>query len=195
MKKFFVCAVVAVVIALHSAALADEPRPFAHPDRIHYDGHCLTIDGKDVFLFSGSFHYFRCPKELWPERFQTIKNAGFNCVETYAAWNWSEREMPASVEDLSKIDVHDLDDWLTMAEQFGFYVIVRPGPYICAEWDGGGYPQWLVAEKLGLVAQRRSGLPRLEQALVRRRPPRRRQAPDHAQAARSAGRGPGANRE
>ena len=157
MKKFFVCAVVAVVIALHSAALADEPRPFAHPDRIHYDGHCLTIDGKDVFLFSGSFHYFRCPKELWPERFQTIKNAGFNCVETYAAWNWSEREMPASVEDLSKIDVHDLDDWLTMAEQFGFYVIVRPGPYICAEWDGGGYPQWLVAEKMPATPLRSSG--------------------------------------
>jgi hypothetical protein len=59
-----------------------EPRVFSHPDRIHYDSQCLTIDGKDTMIFSGAFHYFRCPKELWPERFQKIKDAGLNCVET-----------------------------------------------------------------------------------------------------------------
>ncbi len=140
------CSLLAVALSIN-VAKADVPRPFSHPDRIHYDGHCLTIDGKYTFIYSGAFHYFRCPKELWPERFQKIKDAGFNCVETYAAWNWSEREMPASLDDFSKVDVSDLDAWLAMAEQYGFYVIVRPGPYICAEWDGGGYPQWLVALK------------------------------------------------
>jgi len=135
------------VICLSAVALADEPRPFAQPDRIHYDRQCLTIDGQDVFIYSGAFHYFRCPKELWRDRFQKIKAAGFNCVETYAAWNWSEREMPAATNDFSKVNVSDLDEWLTMAEEFGLYAIVRPGPYICAEWDGGGYPQWLVALK------------------------------------------------
>lgn len=123
------------------------PRPFAHPDRIHYDGDCLTIDGKDTFIYSGAFHYFRCPKPLWRERFQKIHDAGFNAVETYVAWNWSERQMPAGLDDYSKVDLADLDDWLTMAEQFGFYVIVRPGPYICAEWDTGGFPQWLLTKK------------------------------------------------
>jgi hypothetical protein len=141
-----ICPFLAVVVCFN-AALADTPRPFSHPDRIRYDSHCLIIDGKDTFIYSGSFHYFRCPKELWSERFQKIKDAGFNCVETYAPWNWSERETPASLDDFSKVDVRDLDDWLTMAEKFGFYVIIRPGPYICAEWDGGGYPQWLVALK------------------------------------------------
>jgi hypothetical protein len=124
---------------------ADEPRPFSHPDIIHYDSHCLTINGKDIFIYSGAFHYFRCPKELWPDRFQKIKDAGFNCVETYAPWNWSERSAPASLNDFSKVDLRDLDDWMTMAEKYGFYIIIRPGPYICAEWDGGGYPQWLAA--------------------------------------------------
>ncbi len=119
---------------------------FSHPDRIKYDGSCFQIDGKDTFIFSGAFHYFRCPKELWRERFKAIKDAGFNAVETYVAWNWHEREKPAGLEDNSKIDLKDLDDWLTMAEkEFGLYTIVRPGPYICAEWATGGYPNWLLA--------------------------------------------------
>lgn len=132
---------------LFSRVSAQPARPFLHPDRIRYDSQCLTIDGQDVFIYSGAFHYFRCPKELWPDRFQKIKDAGFNTVETYVPWNWCERQMPAGVNDFSKVDLKDFDDWLTMAEQFGFYIIVRPGPYICAEWDTGGYPQWLLTKK------------------------------------------------
>ncbi|HEX4052683.1 MAG TPA: beta-galactosidase [Tepidisphaeraceae bacterium] len=120
----------------------------AAQDRIRYDNQCFIINGKDTFLYSGSFHYFRCPKPLWAARFQKMKEAGLNCVETYVAWNWHERQPPASLDDFSKIDMTDLTDWLDMAiNQFGFYVILRPGPYICAEWDGGGYPQWLVTKK------------------------------------------------
>jgi hypothetical protein len=126
---------------------ADSARPFLHPDRIRYDNQCLTIDGRDVFIYSGAFHYFRCPKELWRDRFQKIKEAGFNCVETYVAWNASEPQMPSGLDDFSKVDLVDLDDWLSLAQEFGFYVIVRPGPYICAEWDTGGYPQWLLAKQ------------------------------------------------
>ena len=123
------------------------PRQFAHPDRIHYDNQCLTIDGKDMFIYSGSFHYFRCPRELWPDRFQKIKDAGFNTVETYVAWNWSEPQMPADTNDFSKVNLADLDAWLTMAESYGFYIIVRPGPFICAEWATGGFPEWLLTKK------------------------------------------------
>jgi hypothetical protein len=115
--------------------------------RLGYGSQRLTIDGKDIFIYSGAFHYFRCPKELWPDRFQKIKDAGFNAVETYAAWNWSEQQMPAGTNDFSKVDLKDLDDWLTMAEHYGFYIIVRPGPYICAEWATGGFPQWLLTKK------------------------------------------------
>jgi hypothetical protein len=130
-----------------AAAQSQAARSFPHPDRIRYDRQCLTIDGKDVFIYSGAFHYFRCPKELWSDRFQKIKEAGFNTVETYVPWNWCERQMPAGTDDFCKVDLQDFDDWLTMAEHFGFYVIVRPGPYICAEWATGGFPEWLLTKK------------------------------------------------
>ena len=135
-------------LLLAGSMRAAAPRPFLSPDRIRYDAQCLTIDGKDAFIYSGSFHYFRCPKELWRDRFQKIKEAGFNTVETYTPWNWHEREMPKSPDDFSQItSLKDLDDWLTLAEDFGLNVIVRPGPYICAEWDNGGFPLWLSALK------------------------------------------------
>jgi Glycosyl hydrolases family 35/Beta-galactosidase jelly roll domain len=133
-------------LSLHAADIPSA-RPFARPDRIRYDSQCLTIDGKDVFIYSGAFHFFRCPKELWPDRFQKIKEAGFNTVETYVPWDWCEREMPAGTNDFSKVDMKDFNDWLDMAEHFGFYIIVRPGPYICSEWSTGGFPQWLLTKK------------------------------------------------
>ena len=120
---------------------------FIHPDRIRYDRQCIQIEGKDIFLFSAAFHYFRVPQPLWPDRFRKLKEGGFNCVETYIPWNWHERKMPRSPQDESCLDMRELDDFLKMAEDFGLYVIVRPGPYICAEWSGGGFPQWIMQKK------------------------------------------------
>jgi len=146
MKIKFAAALFLCLAWLGSAA-AQTARPFLHPDRIHYDSHCLTIDGHDVFIYSGAFHYFRCPKELWADRFQKIKEAGFNAVETYVAWNQCEPGMPSGTNDFSHVNLRDLDDWLAMAEAHGFYIIVRPGPYICAEWATGGFPEWLVTKR------------------------------------------------
>ena len=127
---------------------SSETNRFPHPDRIRYDGQCLTIDGKDTFIYSGSFHYTRCPQPLWRDRFRKIKEAGFNAVETYVPWNWYERDRPGGLDDLSRFDFSDLKAWLKMAhEEFGLYTIIRPGPYICAEWDGGGFPRWLLTLK------------------------------------------------
>ena len=142
----FLAGIVALLTASTIYAATAEPQ-FAKPDRIRYDSHCLTIDGKDTLIFSGAFHYFRCPKELWRDRFAKIKDAGFNTVETYVAWNAHEIEMPASPGDFSKVDLRDVEDWLKMAEEAGLYVIIRPGPYICAEWDRGGLPAWLVNKR------------------------------------------------
>lgn len=130
------------------SAVAIIPLPtgkrFPHPERIRYDGQCMTIEGKDTFIYAATFHYFRTPRELWRDRFQKIKDAGFNTIETYVPWNWHEREMPAGPDDFSKVDLTDIKEWLRMAhDDFGLYTIVRPGPFICAEWAGGGYPRWL----------------------------------------------------
>ncbi len=130
------------------AAAPLPPRRFFHPHRIRYDQHSMILEDKPFFMYSGSFHYYRCAKPLWRERFAKIKEAGFNTVQSYVAWNMHEMRMPASLDDFSKIDLTDLDEWLTMATQeFGLYVSIRPGPYICAEWDSGGFPQWLMTKK------------------------------------------------
>jgi hypothetical protein len=140
---------VCAIILFSSASLLAQPsstptKHFPKPDRIRYDGHCFTIDGQDTFIRSAEFHYFRTPRELWRDRFQKIKDAGFNTVDTYVPWNWHEREMPAGLDDFSKVDLSEAEAWLKMAQdEFGFYTIVRPGPFICAEWAGGGYPRWL----------------------------------------------------
>jgi Glycosyl hydrolases family 35/Beta-galactosidase jelly roll domain len=129
------------VFSLVSIAAADTPR-------ISYDSQCFQIDGKDVLIYSGCFHYFRCPKPLWADRLARLKGMGCNCVETYVPWNWHEQSPPASLDDFSKVDMTDLTDFLDLAtNQFGLNVILRPGPYICAEWDGGGYPQWLQTKR------------------------------------------------
>jgi hypothetical protein len=118
---------------------------FAHPDRIRYDSHSLIIDGKPVFIYSGAIHYFRCPRELWKNRLQKLKDAGLNCVETYLAWNLHEPDEPASPDDFSKLrDMEQIGDFIQTARDLGLYVIIRPGPYICAEVDRGGLPGWLM---------------------------------------------------
>lgn len=151
MKQFFkgiACVLLCLSgmpMQIRAAAEADKPvKVFAQPDRIRYDGSCMTIDGKDMFIYSAAFHYFRCPEELWRDRFRKIKEAGFNTVETYVPWNWHERTMPRNLNDNSHFDFADLRRWLKMAqEEFDLYTIVRPGPFICAEYSGGAYPRWL----------------------------------------------------
>ncbi|MGC8560452.1 MAG: beta-galactosidase [Phycisphaerae bacterium] len=133
-----------------SASAAELPtgRPFSHPHRVRYDGQSLFVENKPFFLYSGCFHYYRCPKPMWRARFEKIKEAGFNTVQTYVPWNMCEKEPPSSLSDFSHVDLTDLDDWLHMAtEEFGLYVTIRPGPYICAEWDTGCFPQWLLTHK------------------------------------------------
>jgi hypothetical protein len=117
------------------------PVKFFYPDIIHYDHQCFTIHGHDLYLFSSCFHYFRCARPLWADRLDKIKGSGFNAVETYVAWNWHQQEPPGTPR--GKADMEPLDAFLTECANRGLYVIVRPGPYICAEWNGGGLPSWL----------------------------------------------------
>jgi hypothetical protein len=125
------------------------PAPvFSKPDRIRYDQRCFYIDGKPAFIFSGAFQYFRCPRELWKDRFEKLKAAGLNTVETYLYWAYHEPEKPRGVDDFSKLQhMEEISDFVQTARDMGFNVIIRPGPYICAEVDRGGLPEWLLTEK------------------------------------------------
>ena len=103
-------------------------------------GNNITIDGEKTLLISGAMHYFRTLPEQWKDRLEKIAAAGFNCVETYVPWNLHEPQ--EGVYNFS--GMLDLGRFLKLAEEKGLYIILRPSPYICAEWEFGGLPAWLL---------------------------------------------------
>lgn len=100
------------------------------------------LDGKPFQVISGSIHYFRVVPEYWRDRLEKLKAMGCNTVETYIAWNVHEPRK--GVFDFS--GRCDLVKFVKTAQELGLYVILRPSPYICAEWELGGLPAWLLQE-------------------------------------------------
>lgn len=93
-------------------------------------------------VISGTIHYFRVVPEYWRDRLLKLKAMGCNTVETYIAWN--VHEPSKSTFDFS--GMHDVEAFVRLAQELGLYVILRPSPYICAEWEFGGLPSWLLKE-------------------------------------------------
>lgn len=108
---------------------------------ITYDSNNFLMDGKPYRIISGAIHYFRTVPEYWKDRLSKLRACGFNTVETYTAWNLHERK--EGIFDFSGI--LDIQRFITTAQEVGLNVILRPGPYICAEWDFGGLPSWLLS--------------------------------------------------
>ena len=106
-------------------------------------GKDFVRDGKPVKLISGAVHYFRNMPDTWADIFKKLRACGCNCVETYCAWNAHEKQ--PGVFDFNKN--LDIAKFIGMAGEAGLMVIVRPGPYICSEWDFGGLPWWLQREQ------------------------------------------------
>ncbi|XP_022901585.2 beta-galactosidase-1-like protein 2 [Onthophagus taurus] len=110
----------------------------------------FTLNQKNITLYSGALHYFRVPQEYWRDRLRKMKAAGINTVETYVPWNLHEPEpglydFGAGGSDFQEF--LDIEKFLKMAQEEDMLAIVRPGPYICSEWDFGGLPSWLLKEK------------------------------------------------
>ncbi|MFI1012259.1 beta-galactosidase family protein [Streptomyces sp. NPDC020965] len=97
----------------------------------------FLVDGRPVRLLSGALHYFRVREEQWGHRLAMMRAMGLNCVDTYVPWNLHEPAPGAYV------DVAALGRFLDAVAAAGLRAIVRPGPYICAEWENGGLPHWL----------------------------------------------------
>ena len=102
----------------------------------------IVISGQPVQLISGAIHYFRVPEELWRDRLEKALHCGLNAVETYMCWNLHEPQ-PGEFHFEGMLD---FVRFIRIAGELGLYVIVRPGPYICAEWENGGLPVWLTAQ-------------------------------------------------
>jgi len=108
----------------------------------------FILDGKPFQIISGELHYPRIPREAWRARFKMAKAMGLNTISTYVFWNLHEPEKGQF--DFS--GNNDIVEFVREAGQEGLWVILRPSPYVCAEWEFGGYPYWLQNEK-GLVVR------------------------------------------
>ncbi|MBT2442679.1 beta-galactosidase [Streptomyces sp. ISL-36] len=102
----------------------------------------FRLDGEPFRLLSGGLHYFRVHPEQWADRLRKARLMGLNTVETYVPWNLHQ---PRS-DDFRMDGGLDLPRFLELAAAEGLHVLLRPGPYICAEWEGGGLPSWLLAD-------------------------------------------------
>ncbi len=96
-------------------------------------------DDKEIKIISGAVHYFRNMPDTWSDIFKKLRAVGCNCVETYCAWNMHEKNQG----EFTFNGILDIAKFIKKAKKEGLMVIVRPGPYICAEWEFGGLPWWL----------------------------------------------------
>jgi beta-galactosidase len=110
------------------------------------DGQFL-LDGKPFRIISGEMHYPRIPREYWRARLKMARAMGLNAITTYVFWN--EHEPTPGVYDFS--GNNDVAEFIREAQQEGLWVILRPGPYVCAEWEFGGYPAWLLKDPTTVV--------------------------------------------
>ncbi|MBO5036899.1 MAG: beta-galactosidase [Clostridia bacterium] len=105
-------------------------------DGFYYDDNKMPV-------LSGAMHYFRTLPEYWEDRLRKLKACGLNTVETYIAWNIHEKREG----EFDFTGIADIERFIEIAGSLGLFVILRPSPYICSEWDFGGLPAWLLADK------------------------------------------------
>jgi hypothetical protein len=106
---------------------------------VTYDHKALVINGERRILISGSIHYPRSTAEMWPDLFRKAKDGGLDVIQTYVFWNMHEPS-PGNYNFEGRFD---LVKFVKLAQQAGLYVHLRIGPYVCAEWNFGGFPVWL----------------------------------------------------
>lgn len=106
---------------------------------VSYDSRAIIINGQRRILMSGSIHYPRSTPEMWPDLIQKAKDGGLDAIQTYVFWNGHE---PSPGKYYFEGN-YDLVKFIKLVRQAGLYVHLRIGPYVCAEWNFGGFPVWL----------------------------------------------------
>ncbi|REE94584.1 glycosyl hydrolase family 35 [Paenibacillus taihuensis] len=112
--------------------------------KLTYDGKSFLLGGDRIWITGGEIHYFRFPRSEWREVLFRAKRAGLNTICTYVPWNF--HEFTEGQADFA--GDKDLAAYMDLIGELGMYAMLRPGPYICSEWDGGGIPAWLCASGL-----------------------------------------------
>lgn len=110
----------------------------------------FTLNDRHIQIFSGAMHYFRVPPPYWRDRLRRMRAAGINTVETYVPWNLHHPEIDQFDFGKGERDMSEFLDvvkFLNIVQEEDMLAIVRPGPYICSEWEFGGLPSWLLRTK------------------------------------------------
>ncbi|MFP5228414.1 MAG: glycoside hydrolase family 35 protein, partial [Acidobacteriota bacterium] len=140
----FLCAASALVVLATAFPARAQERSFRAAD-----GHFL-LNGKPFQVISGEMHYARIPRAYWRDRLRMAKAMGLNTITTYVFWNLHEPR-PGVYDFSGNLDIAE---FIREAQQEGLYVILRPGPYACAEWEFGGFPAWLLKDP-GMIVRSR----------------------------------------
>ncbi|KXH35121.1 glycosyl hydrolase family 35 [Colletotrichum simmondsii] len=114
---------------------------------VQWDHHSYIVNGERLFVFSGEFHYWRIPvPELWRDLLEKVKAAGFNAFSIYNHWGY--HNPTPGVLDFDT-GAHNFTSIMTVAKELGIYLIIRPGPYVNAETNAGGFPLWATTGAYG----------------------------------------------
>ncbi|KAF5012277.1 hypothetical protein FDECE_1658 [Fusarium decemcellulare] len=131
-------------------SLCDDTHPIQDnglTDIVQWDNHSYFINGERLFVFSGEFHYWRLPvPELWRDLLEKMKACGFNAFSIYNSWGYHEPS--PGVLDFEH-GAHNFTSIMTLAKEIGLYLLIRPGPYVNAEANAGGFPLWLTTGEYG----------------------------------------------
>lgn len=130
--------ITALMFSLSIQAQNDKPQTF------EIKNGAFVYNNKPVKIYSGEMHYARIPREYWRNRLKMVKAMGLNAVATYVFWNYHNTS--PGVWDFETGN-RNLAEYIRLAQEEGLFVILRPGPYVCAEWEFGGYPWWLQNNK------------------------------------------------
>ncbi|MDG5798898.1 beta-galactosidase [Marinilabiliaceae bacterium ANBcel2] len=138
MKKYVFGFISALVLILMFSSCSSQPK---HEFAIA-DGHFL-LDGEPIQFFSGEIHPSRIPQEYWRDRLQMVRAMGMNAISIYMFWNVHE-PYPGEYNFDGNADIAE---FIRIAHEEDLWVMLRPSPYVCAEWEFGGYPWWLLKEE------------------------------------------------
>ena len=128
------------------AAPAHVEPTFTHATIVERDGFpVFEVDGKPFFVYGAAFFYERLPRTEWARSMRALRSLGINTLDLYIIWNWHETADGQFDFDGHTSPRRDLRTLLKLARQYGFKLVVRPGPVIRNEWRNGGYPAWLLS--------------------------------------------------
>jgi beta-galactosidase len=135
LSSLFLALALCLASPIHATAQTEKPR---HTFTIGDEA--FLLDGKPFVIRTGEMHFTRVPREYWQHRLQLLKAMGMNAVCAYLFWNFHEFEEGT----FNWEGQADAAEFCRLAQKEGLWVVLRPGPYVCSEWDGGGLPWWLL---------------------------------------------------